>query len=53
MIMLDLVNRSFGSGLGRLSLGRIKFGSFNFGSGLGSVRVKFGLIEFSFGSVSV
>ena len=37
-----------------LSLGRVKFGSLKFcsSSGSGSVRVKFGLIEFGFGSIS-
>ena len=41
----DLANRSFGSGLSW-----VKFGSLKFCLDLGSVRIKFGLIEFGFGS---
>jgi len=41
----DLANRSFGSGLTW-----VKFGSLKFCLDLGSVRIKFGLIEFGFGS---
>ena len=42
MFILDLANRSFGSGSGRVNSGRVKFGSTNVRVGFGSSRVDSG-----------